>query len=147
MWYLCKSQIKSHIKSFHMNIENNGIISRQSKFSVKESLDRFQDLLAAKGITVFARIDQQAEARKVGLDMPPTEIIIFGNPKAGTPLMVAAPLAALDLPLKLLAWGHSDATTWLTYNDPEYLKQRYVLPADLVKKLDFGPLVDQIAVK
>ncbi len=130
-----------------MDIENNGIISRQSKFSVKESLDKFQELLLAKGITVFARIDQQAEARKVGLDLTPTELIIFGNPKSGTPVMIAAPLVALDLPLKLLAWGHSDSSVWLTYNDPEYLKQRYVLPPDLVKKLDFGPLIDQIAVK
>jgi uncharacterized protein (DUF302 family) len=128
-----------------MDIKNNGIITRQSKFSVKESLDRFAELLSAKGITVFARIDQQAEAQKVGLDLSPTELIIFGNPKSGTPLMIAAPLVALDLPLKLLAWSHSDASVWLTYNDPGYLRQRYVLSDELVRKIDFGPLVDQIA--
>jgi len=127
-----------------MNIENNGIITRQSKYSVKESLDRFAELLSAKGITVFARIDQQAEARKVGMNMPPTELIIFGNPKSGTPLMVAAPLIALDLPLKLLAWSHGDANVWLTYNDPAYLRQRYTLSDEMVSKIDFGPLVDQI---
>lgn len=126
---------------------NNGIITRQSKYSVKESLDRFAGLLAEKGITVFARIDQQAEARKVGLDLSPTELIIFGNPKSGTPLMAAAPLVALDLPLKLLAWSDGDGTVWLTYNDPAYLKQRHVLPDELVKKIDFGPLADQIARK
>ena len=78
---------------------NNGIISKKSPYDVKKSLDMFQQLLAAKGITVFARIDQQAEARKVGLDLPPTELLIFGNPLAGTPVMDSFPLSALDLPL------------------------------------------------
>lgn len=124
---------------------NNGVISKQSPYGVKESMDRFQDLLLAKGITVFARIDQQAEARKVGLDLSPTELIVFGNPKAGTPVMEAFPLAALDLPLKLLAW--ENAGTWLTYNDPAYLQSRYGLPEELVKKIDFGGLVDLVVEK
>jgi len=127
-----------------MSAGNNGIVSRQSKYGVKESLDRFQELLLAKGITVFARIDQRAEALKVGLDMPPTELIIFGNPRSGTPLMIAVPLVALDLPLKLLAWEQTDSSTWLTYNDPDYLRQRYVLSNELVKMIDFGPLVDKL---
>jgi len=92
---------------------NNGIISKKSPHDVRKSLDLFQQLLAAKGIVVFARIDQQAEAKKVGLDLPPTELIIFGNPLAGTPIMHSFPVAALDLPLKLLAWSHEGLDVWL----------------------------------
>ena len=128
-----------------MNNSEHGIITRQSKYSVKEALDKFEALLSAKGITVFTRIDQRAEAKKVGMDLPPTELIVFGNPRAGTPIMAAFPLAALDLPLKLLAWGQDD-TVWLAYNDPAYLQQRYALPDEMTKKIDFRPLVDQIAI-
>jgi len=123
---------------------NNGIISKKSPHDVRKSLDLFQQLLAAKGIVVFARIDQQAEAKKVGLDLPPTELIIFGNPLAGTPIMHSFPVAALDLPLKLLAWSHEGSDVWLVYNDPAYLGERYGLPDEMVKKLDFGPLVDKV---
>lgn len=128
-----------------MATNNNGIVTRQSLYSVKESIDRFQELLAAKGILIFARIDQRAEARKVGLDLPATELLLFGNPRAGTPVMEAYPLAALDLPLKLLAWTHDNATVWLTYNDAAYLGERYGLPQEMVKNLDFGALVGKIA--
>ena len=84
---------------------NNGIISQLSPYSVTETVDRLQAILQAKGITIFARIDQQAEAKKVGLSLRPTQLLLFGNPKAGTPLMVAEPTIALDLPLKVLAFG------------------------------------------
>ena len=124
--------------------KNNGVVTKQSLYSVKESIDRFQTILSAKGITVFARIDQQDAARKVGLEMSPTELLIFGNPLAGTPIMQAYPLAGLDLPLKLMAWTHDDATVWLTYNDAVWIGERYGLPPELAKKLDFGPLVAQL---
>jgi uncharacterized protein (DUF302 family) len=123
---------------------NNGIISKKSPHDVKKSLDLFQQLLAAKGIVIFGRIDQQAEARKVGLDLPPTELIIFGNPLAGTLIMDSFPMSALDLPLKLLAWSHEGSDVWLVYNDPAYLGERYGLPDEMVKKLDFGTLVDKV---
>src|ERR1700761_1687484 len=100
----------------------NGVISRKSPYSVKESADKFVALLQAKGITLFARIDQQAEARKGGLDLPHTELLIFGNPLAGTPVMAAYPLAALDLPLKLVVWEEDKEGVWLVYNDPAYLR-------------------------
>jgi uncharacterized protein (DUF302 family) len=124
----------------------NGIINQKSRYGVRESLDRFQELLQAKGITVFARIDQQAEARKVALELRATELLVFGNPKAGTPIMSAFPLAALDLPLKLLAWEDSDAAVWLSYNAADYIQQRYALPDAMAKTIDFGPLVAQITI-
>ena len=86
----------------------NGIISQPSPYSVTETVDRLEAILQAKGITIFVRIDQRAEAKKVGLSLRPTQLLLFGNPEAGTPLMVAEPTIALDLPLKLLAWK------WLT---------------------------------
>jgi uncharacterized protein (DUF302 family) len=123
------------------NISGNGIIIVQSKYGVKESIDQFEKLLSTKGIVVFARIDQQAEAKKVGLDLSPTELLIFGNPRGGTAVMQAYPLAALDLPLKLLAWSHDDSTVWLTYNDAAWLGKRHGLTKDMIQTLDFSPLL------
>ncbi|TDW97020.1 DUF302 domain-containing protein [Dinghuibacter silviterrae] len=120
-----------------------GIVRRKSPHSVKESLDRFQELLAVKGIGVFARIDQQAEARKAGLDLRPTELLVFGNPKAGTPLMEAFPLSALDLPLKLLAW-EEEGEVWLAYNEPSYLQERYGLTEEMGRKIDFSSMVQLV---
>jgi uncharacterized protein (DUF302 family) len=125
-----------------MLTNTSGVISKQSKYSVKESMDRLQKILLEKGITVFARIDQQAEAQKAGLDLSPTELLIFGNPKTGTPIMSAFPLAALDLPLKVLSWQDSDNKVWLSYNEPAYIQQRFSLPDALVKTIGFGPLVE-----
>lgn len=126
-----------------MNI-NNGIISQLSPYSVTETIDRLKAILQAKGITVFARIDQKAEAEKVGLSMPPTQLLLFGNPKAGTPVMVAEPTIALDLPLKVLAWEATDGKVWLSYNDTNYLKQRFGLADDLVNNIAVVPsLVEQ----
>jgi uncharacterized protein (DUF302 family) len=122
---------------------NNGIISQPSPYSVPETIDRLAAILQAKGITIFARIDQQAEAEKVGLNLCPTQLLLFGNPQAGTPLMVAEPTIALDLPLKALAW-EADGKVWLSYNDPNYLKQRFSLSDDLVKNIEIVvPLIDR----
>lgn len=122
-----------------------GVLRLKSPYSVKDSVDKFEALLRAKGIVTFARIDQQEAARKVGLDMAPTELLVFGNPVAGTPVMKAFPLSALDLPLKLLAWEEAGVGVWLVYNDPAYLQHRYGLPAEMSAKLDAGPLVRLIA--
>ncbi len=123
---------------------NNGIISQPSSYSVTKTIDRLEAILQAKGIAIFARIDQQAEAEKVGLSMRPTQLLLFGNPKAGTPLMVAEPTIALDLPLKVLAWEASDGKVWLSYNDADYLKQRFSLSDELVKNIAVVPfLVEQ----
>lgn len=124
---------------------NNGIISQTSPYSVTETIDRFVAILQAKNITIFARIDQKAEAEKVGLRLPPTQLLLFGNPKAGTPLMVAEPTIALDLPLKILAWEAADSQVWLSYNDPNYLQQRFSLPDELVKNIAvIAPLIKQL---
>ncbi|MBR8833473.1 MAG: DUF302 domain-containing protein [Stigonema ocellatum SAG 48.90 = DSM 106950] len=124
---------------------NNGIISLPSPYSVTETIDRLVTILQTKGTNIFARIDQKAEAEKVGLTMPPTQLLLFGNPKAGTPLMVAEPTIALDLPLKLLAWESANGEVWLSYNDTTYLKQRFSLSDELVKNIAVVPLlVEQV---
>jgi len=106
-----------------------GSANLPSKHSVKETIDRLQALLEAKGIKVFLRLDQAAEARAAGLSMPDTELLVFGDPRAGTPLMVKFPSVALDLPVKALAWESADQTVFLSTNTPEYLMARHHLPA------------------
>jgi uncharacterized protein (DUF302 family) len=121
-----------------------GIISKESKYSVPETLDRVDALLRSKGIKIFVRVDHSGEAEKAGLKMPPTQLLIFGNPKGGTPVMLAAPTAAIDLPLKALAWQDGDGKVWLSYNDPEYLKKRYGLTDDQIKTIaGTGSLIEQ----
>ncbi|MEH2419873.1 MAG: DUF302 domain-containing protein [Nostoc sp.] len=123
---------------------NNGIISQLSQYSVPVTIDRLEAVLQVKGITIFARIDQQAEAEKVGLSLCPTQLLLFGNPKAGTSLMVAEPTIALDLPLKALAWEATDSKVWVSYNEPNYLKQRFSLSDELVKNIAIiAPLIYQ----
>jgi uncharacterized protein (DUF302 family) len=112
-----------------------GIVSIPSHHSVDETVDRLKSILQSKGITLFAVIDHSGEAAKVGLKMPPTKLLIFGNPKGGTPLMLAAPSAALDLPLKILVAEDAQGKVWLSYNSEEYLQERHGLPADLVPNL------------
>ncbi len=106
---------------------DNGITNKPSKYSVKETLDRLESVLKSRGITIFARIDQKAAAENVGLSMQPTELLIFGDPMAGTPLMNSYPSLSIDLPLKALAWESKDGRVILSYNSPEYLKQRHGL--------------------
>ena len=128
-----------------MNKTTVGVISQPSNYSVKESIDRLQKALEAKGITIFARIDQQAEAQKVGMELSPILFLLFGNPRAGTPIMSASPLSALDLPLKAIAWQDGEGKVWLSYNEPAYLQQRHGLSDALAKNIDPGPLVAQAA--
>jgi uncharacterized protein (DUF302 family) len=125
----------------------DGIISKESKFSVPETLDRVDALLRSKGINIFVRVDHSGEAEKAGLKMPPTQLLIFGNPKGGTPVMLAAPTAAIDLPLKALAWQDGDGKVWLSYNDPEYLKRRFGLTDDQIKTIaGTGSLIEQVLI-
>lgn len=116
-------------------LADNGIISEQSSYSVDETTAKFKDLLQTKGVTLFALIDHSGEAKKVGLDMRPTKLLIFGNPRAGTPLMLASPSSAIDLPLKVLVWEDSDGQVWLSYNDPAYLMQRHSIPKELLQNI------------
>ncbi len=113
-------------------------ITKPSPRSVSDTVARLLELLEAKGLKVFAVIDQRAEARAVGLDMPETTLVVFGNPKAGTPVMVAAPLSALDLPLKLLVWADHDGATQVSYVDPAVLAARYGLGPELA--VVFAPI-------
>jgi uncharacterized protein (DUF302 family) len=115
--------------------KKNGIIDVPSNHSVDETVDRVKSILQSKGITLFAFIDHSGEAEKVGMQMRPTKLLIFGSPKAGTPLMVASPSIAIDLPLKILVWEDAQGKVWLSYNSPEYLQERHDLPQDLVKNI------------
>ncbi len=93
-----------------------GIVDKPSNHSVEETVDRLKNLLQSKGVTLFALVDHSGEAEKIGMRMPPTKLLIFGNPKAGTPLMLAVPSIAIDLPLKILVWEDEHKKTWLSYN-------------------------------
>jgi uncharacterized protein (DUF302 family) len=116
---------------------NNGMIDKLSKHSVAETLAKLQATLAAKGIAIFALVDHSGEAEKVGMRMRPTKLLIFGNPKGGTPLMLAAPSIAIDLPMKILIWEDDQGKVWVSYNSPEYLAQRHGLPQQLLPNLAF----------
>jgi uncharacterized protein (DUF302 family) len=113
----------------------SGMVDIPSRYSVPESLVRLEAILKEKGLTIFARVDHSGEAKKVGMEMRPTQLVIFGSPKGGTPLMVAAPSLAIDLPLKALAWQDEGGKVWLSYNSPEYLQQGHGIPADLLKNI------------
>lgn len=120
------------------------IISKPSKYSVPETLNRLETVVKSKGIIVFTRIDHSGEAEKAGLKMRPTQLLIFGNPKTGTPLMNSTPSVAIDLPLKALAWQDENGKVWLSYNSPAYLKQRHGLKEEFMKNIAaIGNLVDQ----
>src|SRR5215813_12434118 len=115
--------------------EENGLIQISSHYAFDETVRRLQSAFEEKLLKVFAIIDHSGEAEKVGLEMHPTKVLIFGNPKGGTPLMVAAPTLAIDLPLKALVAEGPDGKVSVTYNSPEYLQQRHGFPADLIKNL------------
>jgi uncharacterized protein (DUF302 family) len=127
--------------------QNNGMQHLSSPYSVPETLKRVETLLQEKGLTIFCRVDHSGEAEKAGLKMQPTQLILFGSPKGGTPVMVASPTIAIDLPLKVLVWEDAGGKVWVSYNSPEYLQQRHNVPAALIKNIGgAGPLL-QLAVK
>lgn len=118
-----------------MDQRSNGIISIPSHHTVSATVERLQSMLAAKGITLFALVDHSGEAEKAGMPMPPTKLLIFGSPKAGTPLMLASPSVALDLPLKILVAQSGDGQTVVSYNAPAFLEQRHHLPQELLNNI------------
>jgi uncharacterized protein (DUF302 family) len=123
---------------------DNGIVNKPSNHSVDETIAKLKDILEAKGVKLFALVDHSGEAEKAGMTMRPTKLLIFGNPKAGTPLMLAAPSSALDLPLKLLVWEDADRRVWITYNSAAYLRQRHGLPEALMGNI---AAVEMLAVQ
>ena len=126
--------------------EDRGFVKIRSSHSATATADRLEGLLKEHGITVFARIDFSGDAARAGLAMRPEQMLIFGNPKAGTPLMQVEPAAGLDLPLKALAWDDADGNSWLAYNEPEYIVRRHGLPMKLAKSLAAViPLIEQAA--
>ena len=114
---------------------DSGIARELGSHSVDETVEKLQSSLHARGITLFVFVDHSGEAEKVGMKMPNTKLLIFGNPKAGTPLMLAAPSTAIDLPLKILIAEDDAGKTWISYNSPAYLQDRHDLPEELIKNI------------
>jgi uncharacterized protein (DUF302 family) len=124
------------ITAFHQNMQSNtDIITLPGLLSVTQTMDAIENALTSHGVFIYARIDQEAEAAKVGLTLKPMKLLIFGNPRGGIPLMNANPLCGLDLPLKILVWEDDQKKVWLSYNSFSYLQKRYDLPADLIQKI------------
>ncbi|MCU1252821.1 MAG: putative exported protein [Edaphobacter sp.] len=123
---------------------DNGIIDIPTNHSVEQTVERLKGILAAEGVTLFALIDHSGEAEKAGMNMHPTKLLIFGSPKAGTPLMLAAPSIAIDLPLKILVSEDGGGKVWISYNSAAYLQERHGLPEDLVQNI---AVVETLAAK
>ncbi len=126
-----------------LNIDR-GLIDVPSNHSVDQTVDKLRQILDAKGVTLFALVDHSGEAAKVGMKMPPTKLLIFGNPAAGTPVMLAAPSTAIDLPLKVLVWEDVSGKAWISYNSPTYLRARHDIPDELLKNI---AVVETLAAK
>jgi uncharacterized protein (DUF302 family) len=126
---------------------DHGIIDVRSTLSVPQCIDRLQALATAAGLMVFARIDFSGDAQRAGIAMRPMQMLLFGNPKAGTPLLIAAPRAGLDLPLKALAWEDADGAVWLSCNAPEYLQARHGFPHELIANIAASRVLVQKAAQ
>jgi len=124
--------------------DNTGIIDKLSNHSVDSTVDKLKTILQNKGVTLFALVDHSGEAAKIGMQMRPTKLLIFGSPKAGTPLMLAAPSIAIDLPLKILVWEDVSGKTWVSYNAPAYLQQRHGFPPEVLQNI---AVVETLAAK
>jgi uncharacterized protein (DUF302 family) len=125
-------------------LQGNGIINTPSNHSVDQTVEKLRQILEAKGVTLFAVVDHSGEAEKVGMKMLPTKLLIFGSPKAGTPIMLAVPSIALDLPLKILVWEDGQGKVWASYNRAEYLQERHGVPQQFVQNL---AVVETLATK
>ncbi len=123
---------------------NKGIIDKPSNLSVDQTVEKLKNILQSKGVTLFALVDHNGQAENVGMKMRPTKLLIFGSPKAGTPLMLAVPSSAIDLPLKILMWEDAQGKVWVSYNSPDYLKQRHGLPQELMQNI---AVVETLAAK
>jgi uncharacterized protein (DUF302 family) len=125
-------------------ISGNGIVTLPCNHSVDETVEKLKGILQERGVTLFALIDHSGEAEKAGIKMPPTKLVIFGNPKGGTPLMLASPSSAIDLPLKILVSEDASEKVWVSYNSAMYLKERHNLPDELLKNI---AIVEILAAK
>ena len=125
-------------------MSTNGIIDIPSNHSVDATVEKLKGILNAKGVMLFALVDHSGEAAKVGMAMRPTKLLIFGSPRAGTPLMLAAPSIAIDLPLKILIWEDAAGKVWVSYNAPDYLRERYNLPQELMQNI---AVIETLAAK
>jgi len=114
---------------------DNGIVDKPSNHSVDETVEKLKGILQSKGVTLFALVDHSGEAEKVGMKMRPTKLLMFGSPKAGTPLMLAVPSSAIDLPLKILVWEDASQKVWISYNSLEFLKERHGIPEELMANI------------
>lgn len=114
---------------------SNGIVNELSNHSVDDTVERLKAMLQSSGAVLFGLVDHNGEAEKLGLEMKPTKLLIFGNPKAGTPLMLASPSTAIDLPLKMRVWEDAAKKVWISYNSPEYLQKRHGFPEDLLPNI------------
>ncbi len=129
---------------FMTPMTNNGIVNQPASHSVNETVGKIESILQAKGVNLFALIDHSGEAEKVGMKMKPTKLLIFGSPKAGTPLMLAAPSSAIDLPLKIPVWEDAEGKVWISYNSPAYLQDRHKIPSELLQNI---AVVEGLAAK
>lgn len=123
------------------------MVHLSSAHSVPETVERIEALLKERGLTIFCRVDHSGEAEKAGLKMQPTQLILFGSPKGGTPVMVASPTIAIDLPLKALVWEDAGGKVWVSYNSPEYLQKRHNVPNELVKNISVAGALLQAALQ
>ncbi len=124
--------------------KGEGIINIPANHSVDQAVEKLKEILQAKGVNLFALVDHSGEAEKVGMKMPPTKLLIFGNPKGGTPVMLAAPGIAIDLPLKILIWEDGQGRVWVSYNSPAYLQERHGIPQELLQNI---AVVETLAAK
>jgi uncharacterized protein (DUF302 family) len=138
------SQLESSKETSMTLSRGKGLIDTPSNHSVDQTVEKLRGILQGKGVTLFALVDHSGEAEKVGMKMPPTKLLIFGSPKAGTPLMLAAPSIAIDLPLKILVWEDAHGKAWVTYNSPAYLQERHGLPPELLQNI---AVVEVLAAK
>jgi uncharacterized protein (DUF302 family) len=145
-----RSSAHSHSESYteaNMTLScGNGIVNIPGNHSVDQTVERFKGILEEKSLKLFALVDHSGEAERTGMKMPPSKLLIFGSPKAGTPVMLAAPSIAIDLPLKVLVWEDSHGKVWLSYNSPAHLRERHTVPADLLQNIAaVEPLVAEAA--
>jgi uncharacterized protein (DUF302 family) len=115
--------------------KSSGLVEIPSSHSVAETVEKLKGILQANGVTLFAFVDHSGEAEKAGLKMRPTKLLIFGNPKAGTPVMLAAPSSAIDLPLKILIWEDAQGKVWITHNSTAFLQERHNVPSNLLPNI------------
>lgn len=135
---ILSSALPFKIKNF---MDPKGVIVRASSHTVKETMEQLVLFLEQHGVTIYARINQQAEAEKAGVTIQPLEFILFGNPKVGGPVILENPVAALDLPLKIIVWEDKEHKVWYAFNDAQYLQERYALPQVLASTLDLNMVI------